>query len=182
MIYFAHNRTLVLVAGYVTGFIVAFGTWFAAGLRRRLRSGGDGIAGDVALGTWVIIAAIAMVRFALNSTVAFLPNYDLEVLAFAGAANAILLSFLWFAYGLLVFATAFAAWHSKMFPVWHTLASGLVVVFYLVAATGVAVRTGPLAPGGEVTTVAIWVTAIWTAVTGVLLLVPPVPRIAFDDV
>ncbi|MEX1046669.1 MAG: hypothetical protein WD757_04680 [Actinomycetota bacterium] len=177
--YFADNRTLVLAAGYLTGFIVAFGTWFAAGLRRRLRSGGDGLAGDVAFGSWVVIGAIALVRFAFGSTVAFIPEYDLGVLTFAGTANAIMLSFLWFAYALLVFATAYAAWHSKVFPLWHTFASSLVVIFYLVAASGVMVRTGSLAPNGSVATAGIWVTAAWTGITGLLLLTRP--RIDLDE-
>ncbi len=174
--YFTEHRDGLLLAGFITGLGVAFALWFVGSLRGHLTEadGETGRLASVAFGGGLVAGGLALVGTAISSAVAFsvaestLPGSQAVMRALFDLSN-MTFSLAWFPTAVLVGATGLASSRTGALPMWHSRASGVMSVAFVIAAASTFVERGPLAAGGAYGYVMFLLFVAWVLVTSILL-------------
>ncbi len=173
--YFVKYRSELLAQSLL--FVLSAGAllWFIGCLRAFLRraEGQEGRLSGVAFGAGVLWAGLqlvlqgAQVALAMGATPELPPvlaglmgdlTYALSVIAYVPMA-------------ILLAAVAVVSWRYKAFPSWLGWLSAAAAVVNLLMSAGIVADAGPLVPGGALTYVLYFLTAVWQVAVPTVMIV-----------
>lgn len=168
--FFLDKQSVWLVGVLMTGLVIAFGTWFYAGIREQLARHGESRLGTVVFGSWIIVATIAMVRHAMLAVPALVPMpFDITVMLLTLAS--VLLGMVWFASAVTFAAVCIGGARGKAFPWWFNLGTLLVAIEMVLGGMSSGVAEGFLARSSNLRWVVLWTYIGWLAVASIVLYV-----------
>ena len=156
------------VAAIDTAIVVAGGLFFAAGVRTRLARAGAGMFGNVALISWPVVAALALVRFAMQVAPALSDAAAPVADAFAVVSGA-MLALVWVGIAVMALATAVGGMRSGTLARWFV---GLSTIVAVASAIGVGTLLGDggyFAWNGDYPIYLLYLVSAWFVLGGVAM-------------
>jgi hypothetical protein len=185
--FFVDKRGSLLAGVYIVGLGMVFYFWFLGSLRSYLRAaeGGEGRLSSTAFGAGVASGVLTIGAAAMFAGISFDiadEGDDILVRALFDVASQVFTA-AGFPAAVLIGAASISAARSGALPLWACRAGMLGALYQLPAATAVFVKSGPLAAGGFLTLVALFVFIVWLGVVSVLIyrrggVPPPAPGAA----
>jgi len=173
--YFIKYRSELLVQSLL--FVLSAGAllWFVGYLRSYMKraEGETGGLSGVAFGAGIIWAGLQMVLQGAQVALALGANADLPA-SLAGMMGDLTYAFSVIAYvpmGVMLAAVAIVTRRFRAFPAWLGWLSAAAAVANLIMSAGIIAESGPMVPGGILTYVLYFLTAVWqVAVPTVMIL------------
>jgi hypothetical protein len=173
--YFVKYRTELLAQSLF--FILSAGVllWFIGSLRSFLQRAeqGSGRLSGIAFGAGIVWAALQMVLQGAQVALAMAANGDLPA-ALARVMGSMTYALSVIAYvpmGIMLASVAVVTWRFKAFPAWLGWLSAAVAAVNILMSAGIVVDAGPLVPGGVLTYVLYFLSAVWQVAAPTLMIV-----------
>jgi hypothetical protein len=173
--YFIRYRSELLVQSLL--FVLSAGAllWFIGCLRAFLRraEGQEGRLAGVAFGAGLLWAGLQLVLQASQVALAMgaTPELPAVLAGLMGDLGYALSVIAYVPMAILLAAVAVVSWRYRAFPGWLAWLSAAAAAVHLLMAGGLAAESGPLVPGGALTYVLYFLTAVWQVAAPTLMIV-----------
>jgi hypothetical protein len=172
--YATDHRSALLIGNYLAALGVFFAFTFLGAMRSYFRraEGGTGRLSAVLFGGGVAAGVIALLASAVGNAVLLHAAREGDPAVVRALYDLLggFFTLIWIPVAVWVGAASVITMRTNAFPKWYGQVGALFTVYFLVAAYGVSLDSGPLANGGALQLVAFALFALWVLATSILLM------------